>query len=122
MAQEAFHSIEVAKGLNKALLEAKKLGAFRGIKVETNFFLSHLLFVDDILLFCDGLHKDAKNLREVLDLYCLANGMQINVGKSFMGVGKENKVLFMQFFLFLKLNVTRALNIRGSPSHLLVHN
>ena len=41
----------------------------------TKLFLSHLLFVDDILLFCDGLHKDAKNLREVLDLYCLANGM-----------------------------------------------
>ena len=106
----------VAEGLNKALLEAKKLGDFRGIKVRTKLFLSHLLFVDDILLFCNGLHKDAKNLREVLDLYCLANGMQINVGKSFMGVGKENKVLFMQFFPFLKLNVTRALNIRGSPS------
>ena len=46
MAQEAFHSIEVAKGLNKALLKAKKLGAFRGIKVGTKLFLSHLLFVD----------------------------------------------------------------------------
>ena len=44
--QEAFHSIEVAEGLNKSLLEAKKLGAFRGIKVGTKFFLSYHLFVD----------------------------------------------------------------------------
>ena len=100
MDQEAFHSIEVAEGLNKSLLEAKKLGAFRGIKVGTKLFLSHLLFVDDILLFCNGLQKDAKNLREVLDLYCLANGMQDQCRKVLYGGWKRKQSSIYAIFSF----------------------
>jgi hypothetical protein len=46
------------------------------------FFLSHLLFVSDILILYDGLRRDWFKLKEILDLYYVATGMMVNLGKS----------------------------------------
>ena len=47
--------------------------------------ISHLLFVDDCLLFCEATTKECKNLLDVLALYEGASGQAIttkNVGYS----------------------------------------
>jgi len=60
----------VAKGLSRSLIEAKRAKSFKGVHLEGPFFLSHLLFVDDILIICDGSMRDLIKLENILDLYC----------------------------------------------------
>lgn len=44
----------IAEGSSRLILEAKRTSSLGGIKMGRSFFLTHLLFVDDILIFCDG--------------------------------------------------------------------
>ena len=46
--------------------------------------ISHLLFVDDSLLFCQTKQEEVQVISEVLDLYAAAFGRCINVEKSFV--------------------------------------
>jgi hypothetical protein len=45
-------------------------------------YISHLLFVDDILIFCDGSRRDTDKLFEGITLFKRATGMLINDQKS----------------------------------------
>jgi hypothetical protein len=72
----------VAEGLNRAISEAKRLGSFPGIKISQALHLTHLLFVDDVLIFSGGSRREAEALRNILTLFSKATGMQINEGKS----------------------------------------
>lgn len=64
------------------MVEAKRSGAFKCIQISLNLFITHLLFVDDVLLFCDGSRRDAVKLIEILDQFCRATGMEVNGRKS----------------------------------------
>jgi hypothetical protein len=44
----------VVEGLNRALEAAKTSGEFQGISISPTLKLTHLLFVDDVLLFYNG--------------------------------------------------------------------
>jgi len=72
----------VAEGLSRAIIKAKGEGLFQGIQVAPNLNISHLLFVDDVLIFCSGSRGDTRVLKEILDLFSKATGMEINAGKS----------------------------------------
>eukprot|EP00253_Pinus_taeda_P027771 PITA_27771 len=72
----------VAEGLSRLILEAKRTGLIKGLEVAVNLFISHLLFVDDILLFTNGSLNEVKELKIILDLFMKATGMQINLRKS----------------------------------------
>jgi hypothetical protein len=66
--------------------------SLKGIRIGRSVFLSHLLFVNDILLFCDGSRRDAMKLKEILDLYCTATGKFMNLRKStisFLGINED---------------------------------
>jgi hypothetical protein len=63
------------QGLSRALLEAKRSSSFKYIKVGRSSNSFHLLFVNDILLFCDGFVWDAMKLKEILDLCYIATCM-----------------------------------------------
>jgi hypothetical protein len=54
---------------------------FKGLAVNKGLVVSHLLFVDDMLLFwwIDG--RDIHTLKEVLALFKKSTGMEINVEK-----------------------------------------
>jgi hypothetical protein len=54
----------VVESLSHFLNEAKSTGTFRGIKISSGLHISHLLFVDDILIFCDGSRRDTDKLCE----------------------------------------------------------
>jgi hypothetical protein len=53
----------VVEGLHRAIKECKREGTIRGIKVGKSLFPSHLLFVDDVILFGMGTVREAKNTR-----------------------------------------------------------
>jgi hypothetical protein len=72
----------VVECLSRFLNEAKSAGNFRGIKISPGLYISHLLFVDDILIFCDGSRQDIEKLCEGLILFKHATGMEINKQKS----------------------------------------
>jgi hypothetical protein len=59
----------VDKFLSRFLNEAKTTGKFRGINISSGLHISHLLFVDDILIFCDGSRRDTENLCDGLTLF-----------------------------------------------------
>jgi len=44
----------IIKGLSKMIAGDKTCGDIKGIKVTKNSFYSHLLFIDDVLIFGDG--------------------------------------------------------------------
>jgi len=73
----------VAEGLSHFfLISTKAEGSFRGIPITQVLYITHLLFVDDIMLFCDGSRQDIEKLSEGLSLIQVAAGMMVNVGKS----------------------------------------
>lgn len=47
-----------------------------------NIYISHLLFVDDILLFNNGRRSETKELKRILELFLKATGMLVNKEKS----------------------------------------
>lgn len=72
----------VAEGLSRAIGEAKASGEFQGISISSTLKITHLHFVDDVLIFCSGLSGDAEKLSSILDLFGRATRMQINAQKS----------------------------------------
>ena len=74
----------VAEELSRYLKKALEEGDFKGIVISSNLNISHLLFVDDILIFCDGSRRSLQSLRYGLDLFHVATGMEINAEKSYI--------------------------------------
>ena len=72
----------VAEGLSRAIRAAKAEGHFSGIQIAPHFNITHLLFVDDVLIFCPGNRGESRVLQEILELFSKATGMEINNGKS----------------------------------------
>ena len=71
---------------------------------------SHLLFIDDILLFTNGSRRDIETLKFTLDLFLGEFGMFINDKKSsisFITLDLENVEWISYFFHFLSHWATR---------------
>ena len=54
----------------------------KGIQVSHQLFITHLLFIDDVLIFYLGSARDAATIGEILELFSKSTRMEINVGKS----------------------------------------
>lgn len=72
----------LAKGLSQLVQKAKRDGSIRGLEVAINMFISHLLFVDEILLFSNGNINEIKEIKRILNLFMKATRMQVNHRKS----------------------------------------
>ena len=69
--------------LSISLIQAEDLKKIRGIKVGRNgLSFSHLLFVDDSLLFFKKDKNSVQNLQLILEWYCSISGQSINLAKS----------------------------------------
>ena len=44
--------------------------------------VTHLLFIDDIIIFSDGLRRELNKLTKILDIHCTRLGMAVNEKKS----------------------------------------
>ena len=86
----------VDEGLSRLLKKAHQEGNLLGIAVAPHLQITHLLFVDDVLIFCSGTAHDVNTISRILGLFSLATGMEINEGKSTMtthglDVGEERQ-------------------------------
>ena len=53
-----------------------------GVKTGRALCLSHLMYVDDVLVFSDGYPREVNKLQEILNIRNFAIGMEINFQKS----------------------------------------
>ena len=61
---------------------AKKMGLLQGLRINDNLYLTHLLFVDDVLIFLNGTRQDSIQFDLLLNWFCRATGMAPNSTKS----------------------------------------
>ena len=86
--------ILVIEGLSCLIEDAKQNGKIKGIKVSSKLSLTHLLFVDDVILFGLGSLEEWLAFKAILDTFCEASSMSINVNKScFLQNGMEEEIL-----------------------------
>ena len=74
--------ILVIEGISLLIEDAKRNGKIKGIKISHQFSLTHLLFVDDVILFGLGSFEEWLAFKAILDIFCEASSMSINVNKS----------------------------------------
>ena len=74
------------EALSRMLDVAAAAGQFSGFFVgstnSTSMMVSHLLFADDTLIFCDADPNQLVTLREILNRFEEVAGLKINLGKS----------------------------------------
>ena len=91
----------VAEGLSRALKDAKRQGSLKGIQVAPNMFITHLIFVDDVLIFYSGSVRYVNTIGEILDLFSKATGMEVNADKSTITTHRlreEERLEFLRIF------------------------
>jgi hypothetical protein len=71
----SYWSVKVSTGL----FTMKSSSNLKGIKNNLNFSLTLILFIDDILIFCEGNISYISSLKEILQTFYLAIGMRINM-------------------------------------------
>ncbi|KAL0402323.1 UNVERIFIED_CONTAM: hypothetical protein Slati_4262200 [Sesamum latifolium] len=69
---------------------AERRGALQGVWVSpTAPSVSHLLFADDTLLFCEATGAQVEEVKRILTLYASASGHEVNFSKSSMVVSRD---------------------------------
>ena len=74
--------ILIIESLNRIILDAQQKGHIKGFQYSPNMSVTHLLFVDDVILFGIGSVSEWRAYKEALDLFCLATGMFVSKEKS----------------------------------------
>ena len=72
----------VVEGLGRAIITTKECRDLHGIYFGNNISLSHVLFVDDIVMIANGSDQSLSTLYEILLVFCKASGMLISEDKS----------------------------------------
>lgn len=72
----------VMEGLSRLIITTKRDGSLRGLKITDDCYLTHLLFMDDVLILLDGSMRDSLDFSQILQLFSSANGMLVNQQKS----------------------------------------
>ena len=106
----------VMEGLSRLIAATKRNGDFSGLKITEHYSLTHLLFVDDILIFLNGSVRDIIALNDILQLFCKATGMEINREKStrsMMRCTYQESQMASQYFPFLESNMLEGIKYLG---------
>ena len=106
----------VAEGLSRALLSAKCNGLYRGISFGNNISLTHVLFVDDIVMITDGSAQSLSMLYELLMDFTKASGMMINENKSsfyFSGLDESELISLQNIFSYIVLKIDSGMKYLG---------
>ena len=83
--------------LSRLLKKTKECNLIRGFHVgavnSVGVCISHLLFVDDTILFCDASREQLLSIRLVLSCFQAFTGLKVNVGKSeIVPIGEVNNL------------------------------
>ena len=103
-------------GLSRLVSKAVSYGIYKGFHFDGNVFVSHLFFVDDLLLFTDGSRRDVLLFKSSLRIFCLASGMIYNSLKSsmsFMNLDLGEVSWHSDNFHFIPVNVAMELKYLG---------
>jgi len=101
----------VVGGICRFIANAKFVGSFNGINMGGILCVTHLLFVDDIMLFCNGFRREASKLKE-LYFFSLAIGMVFNERKStiyFLDLQEDSMVWLSDMFSFPNVDLADGL-------------
>ena len=71
----------IGKMLDKAVQDGRLSGFNVGVSAERSMLVSHLLFTDDTLIFCDANIDNLLILRLVLIWFEAVSGLKVNLGK-----------------------------------------
>ena len=74
--------ILVIEGLSLMIVDARNHGLIKGINISPHFSLTHLLFVDDVILLGTGSLSEWMAFDIILSKFCKASGMNISLDKS----------------------------------------
>jgi len=84
----------VIEGISRAILEQVRENNIEGIYVARGLNITHLIFVDDVILFESGKISEWEAFKEVIDLFFKANGMTFSPQKSsFLEAGWKDEDL-----------------------------
>jgi len=72
----------IMEGLSRLIDSAKRTGDIWGLRISKFFSLTHLLFVDDVLILMDGSIRNTRSFSKILLLFSSATGMLANQSKS----------------------------------------
>jgi hypothetical protein len=56
----------VAEGLSRVIIETRRMRRIQGVRIKRSKALTHLLFVDDVLLFCFGSKREGQCFKNIL--------------------------------------------------------
>jgi hypothetical protein len=71
----------VVEFFSRLMKKAMEAGTFHGIKVASETIISHLFFLDDVLILGIGNFEDWMAFQSILTKFCLATGMDVNCHK-----------------------------------------
>jgi hypothetical protein len=106
----------VIEGFSNAIGNVARIGEFQGIQVTPGMRITHLLFVDDVLIFCSGRVGDAEILTEILSLFRSSIGMQINIQKSTLTISemeREEVATYQRLFPYSVQDISEGLKYLG---------
>jgi len=104
------------EGLNNLIKEEHQRGRLKGIKITDGCILTHLLFVDDILVFINGNIGDISIIKANFSLFQAATSMIINNSKSTLTAAEctMHEIYFsLQRFHFTQLQLSDGLKYLG---------
>ena len=93
----------VAEGLSRMLVEAKIRCDLKGVVVVDYLTITYLLFMEDILLFCDGSKHDLSTIKGAPSLMKKYTSMEVNIHKytlSPLAISRDESANAYNFFLF----------------------
>ena len=74
--------ILIMESLNCIILDAQHKGHIKGFQYSPHLSITHLLFVDDVILIGVGTVEEWSAYKDALDLFCSASGMTVSIEKS----------------------------------------
>ena len=106
----------VVEGLGRDILSTKYYGAYWGISFGNNITLTHVLFVDDIVMIIDGYAQSLSTLYEILMDFSKASWMVINEDKSsfyYYGLDDTELISLQTIFSFIVLKIESGMKYLG---------
>lgn len=104
------------EGLSRLNKEEARRGRLQGIKVTEDCIITHLLFVDDVLIYLNGGIGDLTIIKNIFSLFQVATRMMVNYSKSTLttvGCTQHEIQFSLQRFQFTLLKLEDGLRYLG---------
>ena len=93
--------------LSVLIQNAQQRGVITGVKVTSSLYLTHLLFVDDVILFGEETIVEWQHYKQILDMFCSLTAMQFS--------GDKSSFLFNVIYDITKENIAAILPYKMEP-------